>query len=235
LRTRYGISPWIDRFPASRVPDYARLRGNLYLQAGTTTGRQVNDTCALVAIIGNGVGSGTVGLDNPDPRNCRSVDPLETTLRGSASWTVPKVDVLVSATMRSQPALELNATILVPNSVIAGQLGHLPSGATATGFTTVSLVDFATAGTSNAGQGGPNRAYANNRRNQIDMRFAKIFRFDNHRLDVGVDVQNLLNSNYGTVYDSSYGTLGSPVSATFMNPTSVVTPRFMRLNFTYDF
>src|SRR6185295_7315437 len=70
----------------------ARLRGNLYVQAGTTTGRQVNDTCALTAILGNGVGSGTIGLDNPDPRNCRSVDPFETTLRGSASWTVPKVD-----------------------------------------------------------------------------------------------------------------------------------------------
>ena len=213
----------------------ARLRGNLYVQAGTTTGRQVNDTCALTAILGNGVGSSTIGLDNPDPRNCRSVDPFETTLRGSASWTVPKVDVLVSATMRSQPALELNATVLVPNSVIAAQLGHLPSGATATGFTTVSLVDFATAGTSNAGQGGPNRAYVDGRRNQIDMRFAKIFRFDNHRLDIGVDVQNLLNTNYGTVYDAAFGTLGSPASATFMSPTSVVTPRFMRLNFTFDF
>jgi hypothetical protein len=123
----------------------------------------------------------------------------------------------------------------VPNSLIAAQLGHLPSGATATGFTTVSLVDYAMAGTSNAGQGGPNRAYAGNRRNQIDMRFAKIFRFDNRRLDVGVDLQNLLNSNYGTVYDASYGTLGSAVSGTFMSPTSVVTPRFVRLNFTFNF
>jgi Carboxypeptidase regulatory-like domain len=213
----------------------ARLRGNLFIQAGTTSGRQVNDTCALTAIIGNGVGSSTVGLDNPDPRNCRSVDPIETTLRGSATYTVPKILVLVSATMRSQPALQLNGTILVPNSVIAAQLGHLPSGATATGFTTVSLVDFAAPGTPNAGTGGPNRVYADNRRNQIDMRFAKIFRFGSRRLDVGVDVQNLLNSNYGTVYDSAYGTLGAAESATFLQPTSVVTPRFMRLNFTFDF
>ncbi len=212
------------------------------MQAGTTTGRQVNDTCALTAILGAGVGSlapvpgqPTPIADNQDPRNCRSVDPIETTLRGSASWTIPKVDVLVAATMRSQPALQLNATILVPNSVIAAQLGHLPSGATPTGFTTVSLVDFATAGTANAGQGGPNRAYADNRRNQIDMRFAKIFRFGSRRLDVGVDLQNLLNSNYGTVYDSSFGTYGGAESATFLQPTSVVTPRFMRLNFTFDF
>jgi hypothetical protein len=213
----------------------ARLRGNLFIQAGTSTGRGVNDTCDLVAIVGNGVGSGTSGLDNPDPRNCRSVDPIETTLRGSATWTVPKVDVLVSATMRSQPALQLDGTILVPNSVIAAQLGHLPSGAAPTGFTTVSLVDFARPGTTNASSGGPNRLYANNRRNEIDMRFAKIIRFGNRRLDVGIDVQNLLNSAYGTVYDSSFGTLGSTPSTTFGSPTSVVTPRFVRLNFTLDF
>jgi len=28
LRTCYGISPWVDRFPTSRVPDYPRLRGD---------------------------------------------------------------------------------------------------------------------------------------------------------------------------------------------------------------
>jgi hypothetical protein len=213
----------------------ARIKGNLYVQAGTTTGHQVYDACALTAILGNGYASSTIGLDNPDPRNCRSVDPWETTLRGSASYTLPKIDVLVSATMRSQPALQLNGTILVPNSVIAAQLGHLPSGATATGTTTVSLVDFALAGTASAGSGGPNRLYADNRRNQIDMRFAKIVRFGPRRLDIGVDLQNLLNTNYGTVYDSSFGTLGSTPSTSFASPTSIVAPRFVRLNFTLNF
>jgi len=213
----------------------ARIRGDLYVQAGTTTGHQINDLCALVAIVGNGVGSGTIGLDNPDPRNCRSVDPWETVLRGSASYTVPKIDVLISATMRSQPKLQVNATVLVPNSVIQTQLGHLPSGGTATGTTTVSLVDFNLAGTSNASSGGPNRLYADSRRSQIDMRFAKIVRFGARRLDVGVDLQNLLNANYGSVYDSSFGTYGSTPSTSFANPTSIVTPRFVRLNFTLNF
>jgi len=207
----------------------ARLRGGLFLQAGTSTGRQVNDTCALTAIVGPGVGLATTGLDNPDPRNCRSVDPFQTTLRGSASFTIPKVDVLVSATMRSQPAAQLNATWLVPNSQVQAILGHLPSGALLTGTTSVSLVDFATPGTNNAGAGGPDRLYADNRRNQIDMRFAKIFRLDSRRLDVGVDVQNLLNTNYATVYDTQFG------SSTFLEPTSIASPRFVRLNFTFNF
>jgi len=141
----------------------------------------------------------------------------------------------VSATMRSQPKQQINATVLVPNSVIAAQLGHLPSGAAATGTTQVYLVDYLNPGTSNASAGGPNRLYADSRRNQIDMRFAKIVRFGARRLDVGVDLQNLLNANYGTVYDTSFGTYGSTPSATFASPTSIVTPRFVRLNFTLSY
>jgi len=50
-----------------------------------------------------------------------------------------------------------------------------------------------------------------------------------------VDLQNLLNTNYGSVYDSSFGTYGSTPSASFASPTSIVTPRFVRLNFTLNF
>ena len=42
------------------------------------------------------------------------------------------------------------------------------------------------------------RLYADNRRTQIDMRFAKIFRFGRGAPDIGVDLGNLLNTNYAT-------------------------------------
>ena len=99
----------------------------------------------------------------------------------------------------------------------------------------MSLVDYLLPGTSNASAGGPNRLYPDSRRNQIDMRFAKIIRFGSRRLDAGVDLQNLLNANYGTVYDSSFGTYGSTPSPSFASPTSIVTPRFVRLNFTLSY
>jgi len=196
----------------------ARLKSGLFLQAGTTTGRMVQDTCAVTAVIGGGATSTTVGLDNPDPRNCHSADPFETTLRGSASYTVPKVGVLVSATMRSQPALLINTTWLVPNSTVLSLLGRLPPGAVLTGTTSVALTD----------SGGANRLYADNRRNQVDMRFAKVFRFSGKRADVGVDLTNLLNTNYANTYEGQYG-------STFLNPTTIVSPRFVRLNFTFNF
>ena len=136
--------------------------------------------------------------------------------------------IAIDTSIAAQPTLQENATVLVPNSVIQAQLGHLPSGGAATGTTTVSLVDFAAPGTANASSGGANRLYADSRRNQIDMRFAKILRFNARRLDVGVDLQNLLNANYGTVYDTSFGTYGatpSPSMSRTRSPSCAATSR----------
>ena len=76
----------------------ARLRQGLNLQFGTQTGRSSLNSCEADAVI-----DGTTQTTIKDLRNCRDVDPFLTTLRGLASYTVPKVDVLVSATLRSQP------------------------------------------------------------------------------------------------------------------------------------
>lgn len=211
----------------------ARTRQGLNVQIGTTTGRAITDTCATV-----------VKIDNPDPRFCRSVDPYETTLRGSASYTLPKVGVLVSGTLRSQPTFLLDgvnppgvttnigavrsgtnpsgANLQVPNSVVLSLLGRLPPGGLPNGTTTVPLLDAA------------NRVYAANRRTQVDMRFAKVIRFSGKRLDVGVDLQNLLNTNYGTAYETQYA-YGAANGGTWFNPTTILGPRFARLNLTFNF
>ena len=83
----------------------ARTRQGLTLQFGTNTGRKIDDTCATV-----------VKIDSPDPRDCRLTPPYQTTIRGLASYTIPRVDVLVSTAIRSQPPLGLVATWPVPNS-----------------------------------------------------------------------------------------------------------------------
>ncbi len=95
----------------------ARMRQGLNIQAGTTTGRATIDTCASV-----------VNIDSPDARNCRSVDPFETTVRGSASYTVPKVNVLISATLRSQPTLQFTGNTN-PTNTGGAPTGTNPSGA----------------------------------------------------------------------------------------------------------
>jgi hypothetical protein len=195
---------------------------------GTSTGRSVNDDCATAVKIGS-----------PDPRNCHDADPFQTTFRGLASYTIPWVDVRVSATMRSQPEVERTASWAVPNSpsatvcvsnpsgctTIQGMVGFLPTGLNANGTTTVALID------------NDNRLYSGDRRTQLDMRFAKIVRFRNTRADLGVDVWNLFNTNYTTTYSNTYEySIGNTQQGgTWNNPATIYAPRYARLNLTFSF
>jgi hypothetical protein len=112
----------------------------------------------------------------------------------------------------------------VPNSVIQSIIGRLPPGALATGNTTIDILD------------NDHRLYAS-RRTQIDMRFAKIFRFGSRHADIGVDLGNLLNTNYTTTFENTYqysvGNTGQ--GGTWNNPTAIYSPRFVRWNLTVDF
>ena len=196
----------------------ARLRGGLTLQVGTQTGRPVEDTCDTARNIDGG---GNI----KDLRSCHDADPFQTTVRGLASYTIPKVDVLVSGTVRSQPSLERIATWAVPNTLIQASLGRLPPGGGATGNTTVDILDS------------DHRLFADERRTQIDMRFAKILRFGSRRLDVGVDLGNLLNTNYPTTYENAYqySVGNTALGGTWNNPTAIYAPRFVRWNLSVDF
>jgi hypothetical protein len=196
----------------------ARLRQGLTLQLGTQTGRSVDDTCAT---------DRNIDATNliKDIRSCRDGDPFQTTVRGLASYVVPKIDVLVSGTVRSQPPLELVANWTIPNALIRDALGRVPPGTNATTTTTINLIDS------------EHKLFADNRRTQIDMRFAKIFRWSAKRVDIGVDLSNLLNTNYATTYENGYQySVGNALlGSTWNNPTAVYTPRFVRWNVTFDF
>ena len=65
-------------------------------------------------------------------------------------------------------------------------------GATATATTTILLTD------------NEHRVYADERRTQVDMRFAKIVRFGRTRTDIGVDINNLFNTSYATGFNQTY-------------------------------
>jgi hypothetical protein len=192
----------------------ARLRGGIFGSIGTQTGRRVDDRCNVQPFLTGGGG--------PNPRGCLDANPWQTTVRGLASYTIPKVDVLVSATFRSQSPLELSADWEIPNTILPTLGGVLAPGSLSTGSTNIALVD------------NENRLFAENRRTQIDMRFAKVLRFGRTRSDIGVDLWNLLNTNYATTYEDTYSyTLAN--GGTWNQPTAIYPPRFVRLNFTVNF
>jgi len=202
----------------------ARMRNGLFVSIGSQTGRRIDDRCHVVTNYNNPQPL-DLSRNGPNARDCRDVDPWETTIRGLGSYTIPKLDVVVSATVRSQPRIQLNANWQVPNATIRTLLGGtLPPGLNATGNTMIDLTDS------------DHLIFADTRRTQVDMRFAKVVRFGRTRTDVGVDLWNLFNTNYATTYQGTYTTVaGQPLGGTWSNPTAIYAPRFVRLNFTVNF
>jgi hypothetical protein len=207
----------------------ARLRNGVTISGGTSTGRGVINTCALVAKLPEllVVAGTTQRLDS-----CDITEPFQTTFRGLAAYTVPKVDVLVSANVRSVPNANIgmgansatngasrNANIALPNTVVQQTLGRLPAGQLATGTTTVNMLMTG--------------LLYGDRITQVDMRFAKVLRFGARRADVGVDLYNLFNTSdaFGFVETYDYATNGS----TYLRPNQIVAPRFVRFNVTVNF
>jgi hypothetical protein len=130
---------------------------------------------------------------------CDLAEPWLTSVRGLASYTVPKVDVMVSGIFRSQanaqPALarartaaSRTATYRMNGRAVPGRNGTTAG----TGLATQD-VDLLLPGT-----------LYGDRINVVDMRFAKVLRFGSTRTNVGLDVYNLLNSNTPTTYETVY-------------------------------
>jgi len=110
----------------------------------------------------------------------------------------------------------------VPNTVVQQILGRLPPGAQLTnGTTLVPLLDT------------DHRLYGP-RRNQIDLRFAKILRYRGTRVNVGMDLGNLLNSNQATAYQSQYDYVQAN-GGSWLDPTTILQPRFARFSLTFSF
>jgi hypothetical protein len=141
--------------------------------------------------------------------------PFQTQVRGVASYTIPKIDVLVSGIFQHKPGADLAANWNVPNAVVVPSLGRNLSGGAQ--FVTVNLLQ-------------PGDRFGDTV-NQIDLKIAKIFRFGSTRTNLGVDLYNLSNSAAVIGYNQTY----SPTSTTWLMPTSVLPARFARVTVQFDF
>jgi hypothetical protein len=197
----------------------ARTSNGITLQGGFTTGGGTRDQCEIWAALPELTGTNPVSA-------CRIEEPWQWAWRGLANYVVPKVDVQVSAIMRSQPNVAATndpassgasqaANYFEPSAAVVAQLGRGIAG----GAPNVTL--------NLAPQGD---AYPD-RLNTVDMRVSKILRMGRTRANVGIDLYNLFNSNTGTGFNTNYGTDGS----TWLRPNAILNPRFVRFNATIDF
>jgi hypothetical protein len=206
----------------------ARLGGRLFVQLGSSGGRGVRDYCAVADKLPELYSGGGL-FANQQLGSCAVSEDWLTSIRGLASYTIPRVDLLVSGSLRSLPAVapagtsvasngnSLSANYNVSSAILQQQIGRPLTPGLA--FQTVNLLL--------QGHTFPDRL------NSLDFRVGKNLRFGRTRTNVAIDLYNLFNSNTGTVYNQTY----DPVTngATWLSPSTVLNPRFARFNVTFDF
>jgi hypothetical protein len=211
----------------------ARTNGGLTLQGGLTTGAGTRDNCDVTAKLPELTITPVTGVIQPISW-CHVEEPWLSAWRGLANYTVPKIDVQVSAIMRSQPNIaatndpasngaSVAGNLIVPNALVQPALGRPLAGNAANVTLNVAL---------------PGDVYPT-RLNTVDMRVSKILRFGRTRSNVGIDLYNMFNANTGTAFNQTFGTLaaGGTVTnaAVWLRPTSILNARFVRFNATIDF
>jgi hypothetical protein len=178
------------------------LRGEMRgitLRVGTSTGREVTDRCELI-------------YDSPSLRNCHTARPFQTTFSSLVSYVVQKVDVQLSGVFRSSPGTEILANTVYSNAEVQKTLGRpLPGGAA---NVTINILD-------------PGDMYRE-RINLVDLRVAKLLRFGQKRLNVGVDIYNALNSSVVLNSNNTYG-------SAWLTPTLVQAARQAQISAKFDF
>jgi len=193
----------------------ARIKTGLTLQGGVNSGKQVTDYCGLRNSVGPELSLGIAGsILSPTNPYCLVSPGFVTKTSFVGSYTVPKADVLVAGTFRSDQGAPLRATQNVPASVVSAALGRPVNVA----GTTVPIDLIA-----------PGDVWGD-RVNEIDLRIAKNIRFRRMRYNVGVDIFNLINSNAVLTYNQTYIQNGA-----WLAPQSIITPRFVKISAQIDF
>ena len=219
---KYG--PWTQYYNGVDVTLNVRAWNGLTFAGGTSTGQSVANNCQVreklpelstasmgTSAFGAGLANSAVGPGSP---YCHVGYGVLTHLRGFSTYIVPKLEVLVSATVQSKPGPMLAANYAAPNAIIAPRLGRNLSANAAN--MTVNLVT-------------PGTMYGE-RINQVDLRLARTFRIGRSRTTFGVDIYNALNSGAVLTYNNTFVPDGP-----WLQPLTVLTPRFVKLTAAIDF
>ena len=127
---------------------------------------------------------------------CDVYNPYQLNARASGSYTIPWVDVLAGVAFQSRPGNAIAANLNVPFQAAvwepssASRTGTQFNGAVAAATQTVNLLDFGD--------------LYGERTNNWDLTLRKNIRFAGKRLNFGVDIYNLFNSDAATAYNQTY-------------------------------
>jgi hypothetical protein len=215
---------WWQHFEGLDVTLSIRMGQGFTLVGGTSTGRTVADSCDVRAQLPefattttgtSAFGAGLMGSAvTPVSPYCHVSSGILTQLRGLSSYMIPKAGLQLSATFQTKPGAMVAADYAVPNAAVLPSLGRNLSGNAPN--VTVNLVP-------------PGTMYGD-RVNQLDLRVAKTLAFGRSRTRIAFDIYNALNSSAVLSFDTTY-VPGGP----WLQPTSILTPRFLRITAELDF
>jgi hypothetical protein len=223
ITTSDDFGAWTQRFQGVDASVSVRT-GGFTLVAGTSAGQSVADNCEVraqlpelsTAITGaSSFGPGLVGsaVTAVSPY-CRVAYGVLTQFRGLSSYEIPAVGVHLSATFQSKPGPMLSANYVATNAEVAASLGRSLSGNAPN--VTVNLIP-------------PGTLYGD-RINELDVRVAKTLRFGRARSILGLEIYNVLNSSAVLSYNMAFVPGG-----TWLQPITILTPRFLKLTAEFDF
>jgi hypothetical protein len=165
-----------DIFTGVDVHVSARFANGAFLRGGTSTGRQVTDSCYTV--------------DSPQALLfCRVEPPYLTQVKLNGMMPVPW-DFQIAATFQSLPGVPISASYVATNAEVAPSLGRNLSGAR----TTVTINNVIA----------PQTLFEE-RINQFDVRVSRTFRFAGASLVAHLDVFNAFNTNPILGVNTRYG------------------------------
>ncbi len=184
-----------------------RLSNGVIFRGGVNAGKTVSDSCENRAL-----------LPETSPVNpyCHNDSGLVTRVTALGTYTIPRLDVQIAGTFRSDPGVALAANYVVPNAEVVPSLGRsLSNGAP---NVTVNLI-------------APGSAYGD-RVNDVSIRVARFIRAGRARINVGIDVYNVLNSAPVLDYNPRFIPGGT---GPWTTPIAVLQPRYAKLSAQIDF
>jgi hypothetical protein len=218
LADNYGKQ--IEHWNGVDIGVNSRLTNGVLVQGGMNIGRTSTDNCDILDDVPEGATVSTAGTVSPSLTNfpfCHVDTRWLTSMKGAASYAIPKIDVSVSATYQNIPGPELQANYAALNAAIQPSLGRPLSGGAQNA--TVNLI-------------APGTEYGS-WLNQVDLRVAKIVRFGSTRTTINFDLYNALNANTILTYNNTFG-VGATGAVTWLQPTQILQARFFKISGQFD-
>jgi hypothetical protein len=189
----------------------ARQRFGLTLQGGFNVIKTDSDYCDVRRAIPEWT---VIFAQSPVNPWCDTSTGWITRATALGSYMVPRIDVQVAGTLRSDQGSDLAANWAAPNSATVG-LNRAFAGVAGQTIT-VNLIE-------------PGTLYGD-RVNQFDLRIAKILRFGRTRTNIGFDVYNVFNKAAILTYNQSFIPGGA-----WLQPMTIQQSRFAKFSAQIDF